>query len=293
LTAPVEPVDDRRHAPGPEVGWQESWDFDFVAAGGSLGGYVRLTLVPGTGRSWYWAGLVGEGRPFVVVVDDEAPLPGAGLELRAEGLWCDHTCEVALDHWTLGLEAFAVALDDPAEAWRAAVGERVALGLDLEWETRGPPVAEGAGAYTIPCAVLGEVLVGAERIEVDGHGQRDHRWGEASWWSVPWWSLTGRLDDGTALAARDGAGATVWAPGEPARSGPFAPPRGDGGSGLIPDRVALPGAGLDVVAEVRYRAPVPVTGPAATPGRLARALCDLRLADGRRGSGWVARHQPG
>ena len=48
----------------------------------------------------------------VVVRDHEVPLPRQGLEVRAEGLWCELWCETPLEHWTYGLEAFAVQLDD-------------------------------------------------------------------------------------------------------------------------------------------------------------------------------------
>ena len=45
--------------------------------------------------------------------------------------------EVPFDHMTLGCEAFALGLDDPAETYAPAGGERVPFGLDLEWDTDG------------------------------------------------------------------------------------------------------------------------------------------------------------
>src|SRR5205823_155516 len=117
-----------RHQHGPEPLWSESWYFDFANADGTLGGYVRLGLLPNERRAWYWAYLVGEGRPLVAVRDHEAPLPtGGALEVRAEGLWAELVCETPDDHWSINLEAFGVALDDPAEASRGRRGDGTAF----------------------------------------------------------------------------------------------------------------------------------------------------------------------
>lgn len=70
--------DEHHHEPGSEQWWNESWYFDFAAPDGSLGGYVRIGLYPNQGVAWYWACLVGEGRPLVTVVDHEVPLPAPG-----------------------------------------------------------------------------------------------------------------------------------------------------------------------------------------------------------------------
>jgi hypothetical protein len=108
------------------------------------------------------------------------PLPRPGrTEIRAEGLWSALECETPFDHWTVGLEAFAVALDDPAEAWAGERGDRVGLGFDLEWEATAPVTADTAG-YRQACRVSGEILVGpSERLTFDGTGRRAHRWGPA------------------------------------------------------------------------------------------------------------------
>ena len=116
----VPATDEGRHAADPaDPRWEESWDFDFTTGAADLGGYFRIALHPGLATTWFWAALVGDGRPLVTVVDNEVALPrGPGLDLRADGLWADAVCETPLDHWTLGMEAFGVALDDPTEAYR-------------------------------------------------------------------------------------------------------------------------------------------------------------------------------
>lgn len=191
-------TDERSHAPGEGVDWIESWGFDFATDDASLGGYVRLSLWPNRGVCWYWAALVGTGRDLVTLVDTEVPLPRNGsLEIRAEGLWADHIVEDPFDHLSVGCEAFAVRLDDPAEAFGRLWGERVGFGLDLGWETDGgvlthpgPPAGDG---YEVPCRVVGEVLVGAEQIALDAAGWRSHTWGPGR----PWTSgVRGRFADG-------------------------------------------------------------------------------------------------
>lgn len=94
---------------------------------------------------------VGDG--LVVVRDAEVPRArGTQLEFRADGLWVDFVCETPDEHWSFGLEAFGLRVDDPAEE----IGDRIAVGFDLEWET--------------PDAVHGELLVGRVVIPIAAHG---------------------------------------------------------------------------------------------------------------------------
>lgn len=180
----VDARDERSHRPGVDALWAEGWTFDWAARDGRLGGFVAVVLLPHLGRTWYTACLVGEGRPVVVVVDHDVPLPRSGLELRTEGLWAAHNLETPLDHWSLGCEAFGVAVDEPVELDSDVRGDRVPFGHDLEWETGGPVAADpGGGRYVVPCRVTGEVLVGQEVVEVDAPGWRDHFWGVAPWWT--------------------------------------------------------------------------------------------------------------
>ncbi|HJV09655.1 MAG TPA: hypothetical protein VJ653_08230, partial [Acidimicrobiales bacterium] len=195
--------DERRHPPGRGRGWEESWYLDFVDAGTALAGFVRLTLRPAEATAWFWAAMVGGGPRLVAVRDHEVPLPVAGgLEVRAPGLWTELVCETPLDHWSVGLEAFGVALDDPLEAWGRERGDPWALGLDVEWEgtapaTEWPAAAGGAGAgYWQGCVVHGDVLVGDQRFALDGFGTRVHRWGDPDRTTPTGWAA-GRRDDGT------------------------------------------------------------------------------------------------
>ncbi|MGH9165921.1 MAG: hypothetical protein ACRDZW_10475 [Acidimicrobiales bacterium] len=196
--------------------------------------------------------MVGAGRPYLLVRDLELDLPRrpAAREVRGEALWAAVNCETAHEHWSVGLEAFGVAMDDPDEALGQERGDRIGLGLDLEWESASPLLG-GAGGYEQSCQVHGEVLVGVgasvETVAVAGHGWRRHAWGAVDW-SAPRWTLRGRGDDGVPVVA-DTAVAT------PVRPLHRAPLRlGDGPSPAVLERtlVALVGSGgTGWVEEVR------------------------------------------
>lgn len=328
MTAPddrrVDPADERRHPAGSD-GWSESWYLDFIDAEGGVAGSVRLGLYPDLGTAWYWACLVGLGRQLVTVIDHDVPMPlGRSLEIRTEGLWADLAVETPLDHVTVGLEAFAVGVDDPAEVYGRLRGDRVPLGFDLEWETDGGVDGyRGAGHYEIPCRVHGEVLVGQERIDLDGWGQRSHSWGAHEPWATPWSRTAGRLDDGTrfhgATAEPGAAGwpddgsrlhaATSQAGAEPsfvpstetgyvqARGGPMerveqVVHRADLGSHGFPSAATWRIGALDLAVEPVALSPVLVNFADGRTSRLVRAWCSLRAEDGRTGHGWTAWNQP-
>lgn len=264
-TERVVPADERRHPPGPGPDWEESWYLDFTAGDGGVAGYVRLALRPGEGTAWFWAAMVGGGPALVTMRDHEVTPPSArALEVRASGLWTELVCETPLDHWSVGLEAFGVALDDPLEAWGRERGDPWALGLDVEWEGVGPCVGwPAAGGYWQGCAVSGDVLVGARKFSLDGSGTRVHQWGDRPRSATSGWAA-GRLGDGTVFAVAD-------------------PAVDCDGQGLLRS-VTFPVDDVDITGVAVAHAPVLVPGA----GRLARALCRYTTADGGpAGHGWA------
>ena len=124
----------------------------------SLLGTVRL-VVPEAGPAAYEAVFTGPeiGAGFLVVRDLEVPPPRRStvIELRGDGLWTEVTCETAHEHLSFGLEAFGLRVDDPSEE----IGERIAVGYDLEWE--------------VPDQVHGELLIGRATFPVSTHGTFD------------------------------------------------------------------------------------------------------------------------
>ena len=304
---PASLADEARHEPEPALLWSESWYLDFVDPERGIGGYVRLGLYPNLGTAWYWACVVGPDRPLVTVIDHEVPIPRDSThEIRTEGLWADYTVETALDHVSVGLEAFGVGTDDPAEVYGDGPlrGDRVPLGFDLEWETEGSTYAyPGVTRYEVPCRVHGEVLVGRERFEVDGFGQRDHSWGERDWWSYGWSWTAGRLDDGTRFHGVDVTLGDAALYGTGYVQGPDLAMVGVDrvGSAATLGRDGLPDAAtwrvgdLSVDIEPVAFSPVGLVAPPELGGRVSRfprAWCRFRAADGRQGHGWTEWNQP-
>ncbi len=134
------------------------WRLEFTGADGTRG-LVQLDLPDDGGRARYEARLSGPelGDGVIVVRDDDVSPPrGRLLEIRADGLWAELVCETAGEHWSFGLEAFGLRFESEEEAATSDVGDRIAVGLDLEWE--------------IPDLVHGELLVVRDRIPFDGTG---------------------------------------------------------------------------------------------------------------------------
>jgi hypothetical protein len=132
-----------------------AWALGFADDQGITG---SLTLTVDGDEATFDARVVVPDVGVVVVRDDEVPAPRRTdvLVVRAEGLWAELLCETPGEHWSVGLEAFGVRFDDEEEAATSDRGERVPVGFDLEWET--------------PDRVVGEVLVGRARHELDGRG---------------------------------------------------------------------------------------------------------------------------
>ena len=189
MTDALVPADENRHVAGAEHSGWEAFTLDFVAADATIAGAIGLVLHSGSGSCAFWASLCGPGRQYLTIVESDLAMP-RDLELRAPGLWVEVQVLVPWDHVTVGLEAFAVGLDDPADALGKLWGDRVPFGLDLEWDTGAPDdvVRAGCGGavgYEMPCVVHGEVLVADERIELDGFGSRSHHWGATHPWVEP------------------------------------------------------------------------------------------------------------
>lgn len=188
---------ERAHQPGPERWWAESWGFTFALpdaelpapisgrSTGWLGGFVEFTVLPRQRKAWFAAGIVGEGRPYVLCRDHDlaAPSDANVFEVRGGGLWSHAICETPGEHWTVAMEAFALAFDDPADAWGSELGDRVGLAFDLEWEGSSkhlvsePTDDPTSGRYGAPCEVNGVLQVGDDEWEIAGLGARSHRWG--------------------------------------------------------------------------------------------------------------------
>ncbi|GAA3221655.1 hypothetical protein [Actinocorallia longicatena] len=296
------PEDEGLHEPGPERLWNESYYFDFATADGSLAGYVRLGLYPRWGRAWYWACVTGTGRPLVILVDNDAPLPGPGSTgVHADGYDATQSIDLPFGSATVALDGRAVVLEDATAAYGDTSGaEKIHLGFDLRWDTiDGVYPYKDISRYEIPCTVSGTVTIGEETIAVTASGERDHSWGERDWWSVSWLWSSGRLDDGTSFHGMQAnlGFAIPWPsftvpPGGRIehRDGFTAETRFTAEDLPESSDLRVPGAAMKAVP-VAF-APVAVVSPDGRPAHFPRALCRFEAEDGRVGHGWTEWHQP-
>jgi hypothetical protein len=269
--------DEAPHTPGAQPRWSEVWHLD-AASGDGVGLTVRLECFPNRRQAWFWTYLAEPERPGPIVVrDHEVTPPRQGLEVRAEGLWAELWCETPLEHWTYGLEAFAVALDEPADALAGEIGDRIAIGLDLEWEIDGEVHARPddwpRAAYVAPGIVHGDLLLGRERFEFDGRGLHRRSWGDHDDVLREAWSFgctasgtvidVEALDDGRVDGFRRVNGETPVAVFAASREG-------DRGA----ERFVLDGE-VEVDADVVVGAPVPVDASTV----IDRAFCRFGVAD--------------
>ena len=294
--------DEALHEPGPELLWNESYYFDFAAADGSVGGYVRLGLYPNWERAWYWACVVRPGQPAVLLADNFAALPAAGgTRLTAGGYVSNQEITRPLQSARVTLDGAAVMLPAPAAAYGdLASAQPAAIGLDLEWTTAGGVYPyKDLPRYEVPCRVAGLVRIGGDELPVTGYGERDHSWGERDWWHVSWLWSSGRLSDGTAfhgMQANIGFGIgwpsfTVTPSGELSHRSGFSAQTTFGPDDFPQrSRLELPGAAMD--AEPVAFAPVAMTAPDGRVARFPRALCRFTADDGRVGYGWTEWNQP-
>ncbi len=293
-----DPADEGRHEPGPEALWNESWYFDAVAGDGSLGVYVRLGRLPNQGVALYTACVCGPDRPSVMVVDAAAPLPGAddeGQSIETRSFTASQRCEAPLERFHVCLAGTGEAYDDQSAPLRGEAGEPVAVELDLVWETDGIPYAWRASTrYEIPCRVSGTIRLGDETIELAGPGQRDHSWGARDWWALDWmWSAL-HFEDGThthavGLPEMPGYGVGYVQRGAELQEIETVRSEHELGAGGLIAAASISSAPPRLELEVRPLAfgPLRLEAPDGRVSLFPRAMCAVRAADGRTGSGWV------
>ena len=159
-------------------------------------------------------------------------------------------------------------------------------------------MSTGLPRYEQTCTVQGEVLVGDERIQVDGFGERDHSWGHRDWWTMPWCWTAGRLGDGTAFHAFRplidipfASGFVAPADGEVENVEHFTVETELGAEGL-PTSAAMELADLRLSVTPTAHAPILLEAPDGRASRFPRSLCRFDSEDGRSGFGWTEWCQP-
>jgi hypothetical protein len=299
----VDPADERRHAPGPERLWNESYYLDFVADEGAIAGYARVGFCPNLGVTWWTTMIVGTDRPVAASVAYDLPaVPGDRLALSGGG--CDLRIDVTEPLATMGLQATAPAClyDEASAIYRGDPGRPSDIGIDLSWTTDGVPYHyDFTTRYEVPCLVSGQITVGSDRITVNGQGQRDHSWGVRDWWAFAWCWMSARLDDGTRVHVTD-----IRIPGQRVAVGYVQPPDGPvhsvsgasvtevpGVEGMPSSgRVRIELGGLDLQIEPLAFGPLLLVAEDGQTSRFSRAAARFTAEDGRSGTGWIEWNQP-
>jgi hypothetical protein len=190
----LEPRDDHLHPIGPEPNFNESMYFQFHDSAHRIGGFLRLANRPNEGRGERTVCLYLPGGS--VAFGFARPTFADNSRFRAGGLSVDVL--TPFQHLDVCFEGRVNVLSEPA----AMVNPKAALSTspavecraDLRFTAAAPPFAEtfdGAGESFAPnhyeqlMCVSGTVRVGADSLEIDGHGLRDHSWGPRSW-QAPW-----------------------------------------------------------------------------------------------------------
>ncbi len=292
-----EPGDEGLHPPGPEGLWNESYYFDGVADDESLGVYARIGRLPNRDECLYTACICGPNRPTIMLIATvPLPEPDDGQQVIAiDGLRAEQHCESSLERFRVSVEGTGESFGDPSAVLRGESGEPVAIGFDLVFETDGTPFAwRQATRYEIPCRVTGTVRAGGEEIEFAGPGQRDHSWGSRDWWASDWMWSGLHLDDGTQTHAvgvpqMPGFGVGyVQKDGQVSEITSVNTTQEVAENGLITAATIASGPDdLELAVEPLAFGPILLVAPDGRVSHFPRAMCRIRAADGRTGTGWV------
>lgn len=149
-------LDDLRH---PRT--VEEWVFAAWTPSGDLGVLSGHRIVGR--RAWYWAALARSGRPLLHVTDFDVPVRADPFIVKGEALWAEHTCDAAMEQWSIGNETYASAIEDPDDALGLGYGTPTPVAFDLEWYATSAPRALPAPqlAADVPPGVTNEGSAGA------------------------------------------------------------------------------------------------------------------------------------
>lgn len=91
-------------------------------------------------RAWYWSAHVRAGYRLLTLDEWEVSVRPDPMVVKAPEMWAEHICEVPLQQWSIGNEAYFVELDSPDEAKGRAYGIPRPTAFDLEWYATGNPI---------------------------------------------------------------------------------------------------------------------------------------------------------
>ena len=171
----VAPNDELPHGRGVVDEWLfAAWSAD--ASLGVLSGH-RLS----NGRAWYWSALAQRGQPLLHLAEWEVVERSDPFVVKAPEMWAEHHCVAPLEQWSIGNEAYFVALDDPEAALGRAYGVPTPTAMDLEWYAAGEPATVDDG-FAQSGVVHGRIdVLGREAIDLsEVPAERWRRWTEGT-----------------------------------------------------------------------------------------------------------------
>jgi hypothetical protein len=117
----------------------DEWSFAAWTADGSLG-LLSAHRLAGS-RAWYWSALAQRAQPLLHLAEWEVAVRSDPFVVKAPEMWAEHHCVAPLEQWSIGNEAYFVALDDPDAALGRAYGVPTPTAMDLEWYATGEPTS--------------------------------------------------------------------------------------------------------------------------------------------------------
>lgn len=169
-------IDTDAFDPGhPHPDADDTIDIEWADRRAGVAGLLRVAVRPTAGTTWFLAAVHERGEAPVVVLDYELPLVSNAFEFRAPGIWTDLVCETSIEQWTVGLEAFGLAVDPTEMLTPASLGDRTPIGLDVDVEAAAAPEEDGDG-FSHEITFRGEVLVASIAYDVDAIGVRRRWW---------------------------------------------------------------------------------------------------------------------
>jgi hypothetical protein len=167
----VAPIDELPHA----AGFVDEWLFAAWTDDGALGVVSGHRLM--SGHAWYWSALARVGRPLLHLTEWNVVRRSDAFVVKAPEMWAEHHCVAPLEQWSIGNEAFFVALDEPSEALGRAYGTPTPTSMDLEWYATGSAL-EVMNGYSQDGVVHGRIdIAGEQAVELtEIPARRWRRW---------------------------------------------------------------------------------------------------------------------
>ena len=151
VTMPEPPADERAHAPGPATWWWEAWHLDAATRRRHRARRAARVLPERSGVAWCWtlSRAARSRRARSSCATTRSRCRAQGLEVRADGLWGELGARRRSSTGRTGSRRSACASTTRPTRSRGEIGERIPVGLDLEWEVDGPMPRRRATAWPV------------------------------------------------------------------------------------------------------------------------------------------------